>query len=95
MSNEVVIFNVAFILFMYIMLTLLNVIQKGGTMPRYKTRLYYKTLYNKTKEWLQGEIDNTELTEELCESNDDFLVYGRKECAESLINKMEQDWEVK
>ena len=53
--------------------------QKGGTMPRYKTRLYYKTLYNKTKEWLQGEIDNTELTEELCESNDDFLVYGRKE----------------
>ena len=95
MNNEVIIFNVAFILFMYIMLTLLNVIQKVGTMPRYKTRLYYKTLYNKTKEWLQGEIDNTELTEELCESNDDFLVYGRKECAESLINKMEQDWEVK
>ena len=27
-------------------------------MPRHKTRLYYKTLYNKTKEWLQGEIDN-------------------------------------
>ena len=64
-------------------------------MPRHKTRLYYKTLYLKTKEWLQGEIDNTELTEEICESNDDFLVYGRKKCAESLINKMEQDWEVK
>lgn len=44
--------------------------------------------------WLIGEVENTELTEELAETDDDFIIVGRKECAESLlsqINKWEQE----
>ena len=41
---------------------------------------------------LQNEIDNTELTEELCESKDDFLVYSRKAFAKSILTKVE-NWE--
>ena len=66
-------------------------------MPWYKTRLYYKTLYNKTKKWLQGEIENyqdvVEGKEQMSDGTDDIFV-GRSECAESLLNQMET-WEVK
>ena len=47
----------------------------------------------KVKEWLQNEIENTELNDEkLCESNDDFIHYGRQECADGLLTQIKK-WE--
>ncbi len=44
-------------------------------------------------EWLENEVENTELTEKiLCESDDDCIHFGRKECAESLLNQIKK-WE--
>lgn len=46
--------------------------------------------------YLQTEIGRTELTEDICESNDDFIIYGRKELAEVLLSHIhnELDWTV-
>ena len=42
-------------------------------------------------EWLENEVENTELTEKiLCESDDDFIHFGRHECAESLLNQIKK-----
>ena len=47
----------------------------------------------KVKEWLQNEVENTELNDEkLCESNDDFIHYGRQECADGLLTQIKK-WE--
>jgi len=45
-------------------------------------------------EWLENEVENTELTEKiLCESDDDdFIHFGRHECAESLLNQI-KEWQ--
>ena len=44
-------------------------------------------------EWLENEVENTELTEKiLCESDDDFIHFGRQECAESLLNQI-KEWQ--
>ena len=51
-------------------------------------------LLSKIEEWLEHEVDNTELDDEkLCETNDDLIHYGRYECAESLLKQIEK-WEV-
>ena len=43
----------------------------------------------KIKDWLEEEVERTELNDEsLCESNDDFIVFGRRECAESLLKQI-------
>tara|TARA_Y100000004_G_scaffold27119_1_gene27608 strand:+ start:757 stop:999 length:243 start_codon:yes stop_codon:yes gene_type:complete len=48
---------------------------------------------SKIEEWLEHEVDNTELNDEkLCETNDDFIHFGRRECAESLLEQIEK-WE--
>ena len=40
----------------------------------------------KIKLWLQNEIENTELYDEkFCENKDDFIHYGRQECANNLF----------
>jgi len=43
---------------------------------------------NYVKEYLIDEIQNTELTEEICESIDDGIIYGRKELAEMLLQRI-------
>lgn len=35
--------------------------------------------------WLQDEVANTDMTEGLAEDNEDFLMAGRRECAEGLL----------
>ena len=43
-------------------------------------------IINKIKSWLQNEVDRTELYEEkFCENKDDFISYGRQECANGLL----------
>lgn len=50
-------------------------------------------LLSKIKNWLNHEVENTELTDEkLCENNDDFIVFGRRECAVSILGQIEK-WE--
>jgi len=48
----------------------------------------------KIKLWLRNEIENTELCDEnFCENKDDFIHYGRQECANNLfalINKWQK-----
>ena len=40
----------------------------------------------KIERWLKHEVENTELTDEkLCENNDDFIVFGRRECAVNIL----------
>ena len=52
-------------------------------------------LLSKIEEWLEHEVDNTELNDEkLCESNDDFIHYGRQECADGLLTQIKK-WEEK
>jgi len=52
-------------------------------------------LISKIKAWLKHEIQNTELNDEiLCESNDDFIHYGRQECADGLLKQIKK-WEKK
>ena len=47
----------------------------------------------KIKSWLKDEIENIELYEDsFCTSNDDFIIYGRKENSISLLNQI-QRWE--
>ena len=41
------------------------------------------------KQFCTDEIQNTELSEEICESIDDGIIYGRKELAEILLQKLE------
>ena len=43
-------------------------------------------------EYLLDEVNRTELTEEVCETNDDFIMYGRKELAESLLSRLKIDF---
>ena len=45
-------------------------------------------------EYLLDEVNRTELTEEVCETNDDFIMYGRKELAESLLSRLKIDFGV-
>jgi len=45
-------------------------------------------------EYLLDEVNRTELTEEICETNDDFIMYGRKELAESLLSRLKIDFGV-
>ena len=50
-------------------------------------------LLSKIEDWLEDEVDNTELDDEkLCETNDDFIHFGRRECSESLLKQIEK-WE--
>ena len=50
-----------------------------------------KQVIRKIKDWLEHEVENTELTEKiLCESDDDFIHFGRQECAESLLNQIKK-----
>lgn len=35
--------------------------------------------------WLQDEVANTDMTEGLAEDCEDFLMAGRRECAEGLL----------
>lgn len=50
-------------------------------------------LLSKIETWLEHEVDNTELDDEkLCETNDDFIHFGRRETAECLLNQIEK-WE--
>jgi hypothetical protein len=48
-------------------------------------------LINKIKDWLNHEVENTELSKEiLCENNDDFIHFGRRECAEMLLEQIDK-----
>ena len=52
-------------------------------------------LIDKIKEWLEGEVEdvNTEFSKKnFYESEDDYIILGRKECAESLLNQIKK-WE--
>jgi hypothetical protein len=58
---------------------------------------FYHTqrVVSEIKKWLKEEVERTELNDEsLCESNDDFIVFGRRECAEGLLKQIEK-WEDK
>lgn len=35
--------------------------------------------------WLQDEVANTDMTEGIAEDSEDFLMAGRRECAEGLL----------
>ena len=46
---------------------------------------------SKIKLWLQNEVDRTELCEEdFCENKEDFIHYGRQECAIDLLTLIKQ-----
>ena len=45
-------------------------------------------LINYIKDYLIDEVNNTELTEKTCEDIDDAIIYGRKELAEILIQRI-------
>ena len=45
-------------------------------------------LINYIKEYLIDEVNRTELTEKTCENIDDGIIYGRKELAEMLIQRI-------
>tara|TARA_A100001011_G_scaffold400348_1_gene514274 strand:- start:684 stop:899 length:216 start_codon:yes stop_codon:yes gene_type:complete len=48
-------------------------------------------LLKKAEKWLEDEVENTELTEKiLCESDDDFIHFGRRECAEGLLEQIKK-----
>ena len=48
-------------------------------------------IINKIKLWLQNEVDRTELYEEkFCENKDDFISYGRQECANGLLTLIKE-----
>jgi hypothetical protein len=48
-------------------------------------------IINKIKSWLQNEVDRTELYEEkFCENKDDFISYGRQECANGLLTLIKE-----
>ena len=48
-------------------------------------------LLKKVEKWLEDEVENTELTEKiLCESDDDFIHFGRRECAEGLLEQIKK-----
>ena len=48
-------------------------------------------IINKIKSWLQNEVDRTELYEEkFCENKDDFILYGRQECASGLLELIKE-----
>jgi len=49
-------------------------------------------MLQKVKYYLQGEVDNTELDEDIMVSAEDGILVGRKELAESLLSQMEK-WE--
>ena len=49
-------------------------------------------MLQKVKYYLQGEVDNTELDEDIMVSAEDGILVGRKELAESLLLQMEK-WE--
>jgi len=43
------------------------------------------------KQWLQNEVDRTELCEEdFCENKKDFIHYGRQKCAFDLLTLIKQ-----
>ena len=45
----------------------------------------------KIEEWLENEVESTELTEKiLCENDDDFIHFGRRECAEGLLEQIKK-----
>jgi len=46
----------------------------------------------KIRDYLQEEVDNTELDEDTMESAEDGILVGRKELAESLLNQIDK-WE--
>ena len=45
-------------------------------------------LINYIKEYLIDEVKRTELTEQTCEDIEDGIIYGRKELAEILIQRI-------
>ena len=45
-------------------------------------------------EYLLDEVNRTELTEKVCETNDDFIMYGRKEFAECVLSRLKIDFGV-
>mgnify|MGYP003128190026 FL=1 len=52
-------------------------------------------MIDKIKEWLEDEVEdvNTEFSKKnFYESEDDYIILGRKECAESLLNQIKK-WE--
>ena len=49
-------------------------------------------LIKKVKEYLQEEVDTTELNEDTMESIEDGILVGRKELSESLLNQIKK-WE--
>ena len=44
-----------------------------------------KELLEKIVAWLQDEVASTDMTEGLAEDCEDFLMAGRRECAEGLL----------
>ena len=49
-------------------------------------------LIQKVKDYLQEEVDNTELDEDTMEGAEEGILVGRKELAESLLNQIDK-WE--
>tara|TARA_R100001510_G_scaffold37976_1_gene34321 strand:+ start:312 stop:527 length:216 start_codon:yes stop_codon:yes gene_type:complete len=48
-------------------------------------------LLKKAEKWLENEVESTELTEKiLCENDDDFIHFGRRECAEGLLEQIKK-----
>ena len=45
-------------------------------------------------EYLLDEVNRTELTEGICETNDDFIMFGRKEFAECVLSRLKIDFGV-
>ena len=55
---------------------------------------YLNKILDNIEEWLEGERTLTLTPSEIadCDSNDDDIVYGRVECAESLLEQIKK-WE--
>ena len=45
-------------------------------------------------EYLLDEVNRTELTEDICENDDDFIMFGRKEFAECVLARLKIDFGV-
>jgi len=60
-----------------------------------RTQIFYlNSILDKIEDWLEGEKTLTLNPSEIadCDSNDDDIVFGRVECAESLLEQIKK-WE--
>jgi len=53
-------------------------------------KIYPTSLWGKATRWLEGEIASG-IDEDDCQTVDDYVVLGRKECAENLLEYIERE----